>query len=84
LNVEEDEAGRLKRFRGRFGRGWDAEAVTGAEEVRDGEEALTPEESEDSLLDLISNYGNEAEAEGKAAGKKEEAKSSGKGKGGQK
>jgi hypothetical protein len=33
LNVEEDEAGRLKRFRGRFGRGWDAEAVTGAEEV---------------------------------------------------
>lgn len=33
LNIEEDEAGRLKRFRGRFGRGWDAEAVTGAEEV---------------------------------------------------
>jgi hypothetical protein len=32
-NVEEDEAGRLKRFRGRFGRGWDAEVVTGAEEV---------------------------------------------------
>jgi hypothetical protein len=52
--------------------------------VRDGEEALAPEESEDSLLDLISNYGNEAEAEGKAAGKKEEAKPSGKGKGGQK
>ena len=33
LNVEEDEAGRLKRFRGRFGRGWDAEALSGAEEV---------------------------------------------------
>jgi len=33
LNIEEDEAGRLKRFRGRFGRGWDAEAVAGAEEV---------------------------------------------------
>lgn len=32
-NVEEDEAGRLKRFRGRFGRGWDAEVVTGVEEV---------------------------------------------------
>ena len=32
-NVEEDEAGRLKRFRGRFGRGWDAEAVTEVEEV---------------------------------------------------
>ncbi|CAD0085764.1 unnamed protein product [Aureobasidium mustum] len=104
LNIEEDEAGRLKRFRGRFGRGWDAEAVAGSEEVRfyfvwdsqracfadmhnrrrDGEEALTPEESEDSLLDLISNYGNEAEADDKAAGKKEEVKSSGKGKGGQK
>lgn len=52
--------------------------------MRDGEEALTPQESEESLLDLISNYGNEAEAEGKAAGKKEEAKSSGKAKGGQK
>jgi hypothetical protein len=33
-NVEEDEAGRLKRFRGRFGRGWDAEVVVGGEEVR--------------------------------------------------
>ena len=32
LNIEEDEAGRLKRFRGRFGRGWDAEAVS-ADEV---------------------------------------------------
>ena len=52
--------------------------------MRDGEEALAPEESQDSLLDLISNYGNEADADGKAAGKKEEAKSSGKGKGGQK
>lgn len=26
-NVEEDEAGRLRAFRRRFGRGWDAEAV---------------------------------------------------------
>lgn len=34
LNVEEDEAGRLKRFRGRFGRGWDAEAAASSEEVR--------------------------------------------------
>lgn len=52
--------------------------------MRDGEEALAPEESEESLLDLIANYGNEADAEGKAAGKKEDVKSSGKGKGGQK
>lgn len=34
LNIEEDEAGRLKRFRGRFGRGWDAETVAAGEEVR--------------------------------------------------
>lgn len=101
-NVEEDEAGRLKRFRGRFGRGWDAEAVAGAEEVgvhfssegsianvchlqvREGEEALAPEEQDQSLLDLISGYGQEAEAKGEAAGKREEKVKSGKGKGGEK
>lgn len=83
-NVEEDEAGRLKRFRGRFGRGWDAEAVAGTEEVREGEEALAPEEQEQSLLDLISGYGQEAEAKGEAAGKREEKVKSGKGKGGEK
>jgi hypothetical protein len=33
-NVEEDEAGRLRAFRSKFGRGWDAEVVTGGEEVR--------------------------------------------------
>lgn len=111
-NVEEDEAGRLKAFRGRFGRGWDAEAVAGGEEVsfcnslvgisvdcrsgniladrscdlqaREGEESLAPEESPESLLDLISGYGQEAEAKGEAAGEKEPKKKSGKGKGGQK
>lgn len=82
--MEEDEAGRLKRFRGRFGRGWDAEAVAGTEEVREGEEALAPEEQEQSLLDLISGYGQEAEAKGEAAGKREEKVKSGKGKGGEK
>lgn len=33
LNVEEDEAGRLRAFRARFGRGWDAEAVEEGEQV---------------------------------------------------
>jgi len=33
LNIEEDEAGRLARFRERFGRGWDAAATAGKEEV---------------------------------------------------
>ena len=28
LNIEEDEAGRLKRFRKRFGRGFDVEAMS--------------------------------------------------------
>ena len=41
-------------------------------------------EEHESLLDLIAGYGNEADAKGQAAGKKEAAKSSGKGKGGQK
>ena len=34
LNIEEDEAGRLKRFRRRFGRGFDVEALNEDEEVR--------------------------------------------------
>lgn len=33
LNVEEDEAGRLRRFRAKFGRGYDAETMSGEEEV---------------------------------------------------
>lgn len=33
MNVEEDDAGRLKRFRGRFGRGWDAEPAVNSEDV---------------------------------------------------
>jgi predicted secreted protein len=33
LNIEEDEAGRLKRFRQRFGRGFDVEAMEREEVV---------------------------------------------------
>jgi hypothetical protein len=33
LNVEEDEAGKLRSFRAKFGRGWDAEAVEYTEDV---------------------------------------------------
>ncbi|KAM3422231.1 hypothetical protein BST61_g2596 [Cercospora zeina] len=84
LNVEEDEAGRLRKFRQRFGRGYDAESMVDGEEVRDGEEKLSVEEAEDSLLDWISGAGRQAEKEGKAAGTREEAKKSGKGKGEQK
>ncbi|CAK4030703.1 54S ribosomal L36, mitochondrial [Lecanosticta acicola] len=84
LNVEEDEAGRLRRFRARFGRGFDAEALEGGEEAREGEEALKPAESQESLLDLISSVGKKAEKKGEAAGVREPAKKSGKGKGGEK
>ena len=100
MNVEEDEAGRLARFRERFGRGWDAEsATTGGEEVcsanrdlpcltanrclqgAEGEEQPDDSQSQDSLMDLISGYGQE---QGKSAGVLADKKSSGKGKGGQK
>ncbi|KAL9014811.1 MAG: hypothetical protein Q9173_000565 [Seirophora scorigena] len=68
LNVEADEAGRLRAFREKFGRGWDAEKMVTRDEetgeVREGQEA----EGEDNLMDLISGYGAEAEAEGEAKG----------------
>lgn len=47
-NVEEDEAGRLKAFREKFGRGWDAEEV-----AEDGAEAV---EEEENYFDLISSF----------------------------
>lgn len=53
-------------------------------QARDGEEKLEEGSPQDSLLDLISGYGNDAEEKGDAAGVKEAAKSSGKRKGGQK
>ena len=81
LNVEEDEAGRLRAFRNKFGRGWDAESTNENEEVRDGEEEAR--EGEDSLLDLISGYGEEAEGDFTAKGVTEPKERSGKGKGGE-
>ncbi|KAK5113474.1 hypothetical protein LTR62_003343 [Meristemomyces frigidus] len=92
MNVEEDEAGRLRRFRRRFGRGFDAEAAAvegqegeAREGAREGEEALSQAEEEDSLLDLISGYGQEAAAKsGEDSAKAAEKKSSGKRKGGKK
>lgn len=47
-NVEDDEAGRLRAFRERFGRGWDVE---GGEESAEG-----GEEQEDTMMDLISGF----------------------------
>ncbi|KAF2096836.1 hypothetical protein NA57DRAFT_67423 [Rhizodiscina lignyota] len=80
MNVEEDEAGRLRAFRAKFGRGWDAEAVN----ARDGEEALPRDAPEDSLLDLITGFGKRENSKEKAKGSNEPAAKSGKGKGGMK
>jgi len=58
--------------------------LTSTAQAREGEEALDQSEQDESLLDLISGFGQTEEKKGKAAGVKEEAKKSGKGKGGQK
>ena len=82
--MEADEAGRLRAFRERFGRGWDAESMTRRDEesgeIKGGEDK--PEE--DNLMDLISGFGTEAEAKGEAKGVREEKERSGKRKGGEK
>ena len=53
-------------------------------QVREGEEALKPEQGADSLLDFIAGYGKDAEKKSKAAGTAEAKQKSGKGKGGEK
>ncbi|KAL4973686.1 hypothetical protein BDW66DRAFT_141626 [Aspergillus desertorum] len=67
-NVEDDEAGRLAAFRAKFGRNWDATAVSdegaAAKGNKDKEEARKAaqreaEEEDDNLLDLISSFGQE-------------------------
>ncbi len=83
MNVEEDEAGRLRAFRSKFGRGWDAETTSYGQEARDGEDGEGEGEEEESLLDLISGFGQDAESRGTAKGIREEKVKSGKGKGGQ-
>lgn len=45
---------------------------------------MAREDADESLLDLISGFGQEAEAKGEAKGVKQEAVRSGKGKGGEK
>lgn len=74
--IEEDEAGRLKAFRSRFGRGWDVEAQeegeagageeTGADAKATERKAVVEEEPQMSLMDLISS-----EYKGEAAQAKE-------------
>ena len=87
LNMETDEAGKLRAFREKFGRGWDASRAQDVEvDVENGErsdaQAQGGREEEDNLMDLISGYGQEAEAKGEAKGVRQEKEKSGKGKGG--
>ncbi|KAL9103563.1 MAG: hypothetical protein Q9163_001401 [Psora crenata] len=93
LNVEADEAGKLRAFREKFGRGWDASRQGQPEGVAEEGEGYIGQvhgsaqdqggdraEAEDNLLDLISGYGREAEERGSAAGVREGKARSGKGK----
>jgi len=88
LNMETDEAGKLRAFREKFGRGWDASRPQDKEvEREDGEEGEGEpkggREVEDNLMDLISGYGQDAEKKGEAKGVTEGREKSGKGKGGE-
>lgn len=62
--MEADEAGRLRAFREKFGRGWDAERMS--LEDRDGEGE--GQEEEDSLMDLITGFAKDAK-DGSEGGK---------------
>ena len=88
LNIEADEAGKLRAFREKFGRGWDASRMREKDEAEGkeegGEGGKEPEEREDNLMDLISGYGLEAEAKGEGKGLREGKARSGKRKGGEK
>lgn len=53
--MEQDEAGRLRAFRERFGRGWDLDSQEG--EGEDGNAVDGGREEEESLMDLISGAG---------------------------
>lgn len=86
--METDEAGKLRAFREKFGRGWDAskaqDVEVDAEDSEGGDlQAQDNREEEDNLMDLISGYGQEAEVKGEAKGVRQEKEKSGKRKGGE-
>lgn len=85
LNIEADEAGKLRAFREKFGRGWDARALKETDESDEAGVSGKGEEGEtdDNLMDLISGFGQQAEAKGEAKGLRAEKEKSGKRKGGQ-
>jgi hypothetical protein len=54
-NIEQDDAGRLRAFRQKFGRGWDLDSGEADEGV-----GGSKEEEEQSLTDLITGVGSDA------------------------
>lgn len=84
MNVEEDEAGRLRAFRARFGRGWDAETapLEKSDQTKDGEAKVDRDGPEDSLLNLISGFGRRQDTKKPAQDSKEATSQAKKGKGG--
>ena len=78
LSIEADEAGRLRAFREKFGRGWDAERM------QDEDKNAAEDQEEDNLMDLIGGYGHQAEVEGTAKGVREEKMRAGNRTGGEK
>ena len=66
LSIEADEAGRLRAFREKFGRGWDAERM------QDEDTDAAESEQDDNLMDLIGGYGRQAESKRTAKGVREE------------
>ena len=81
--METDEAGKLRAFREKFGRGWDASRMAEEDNIEDRVEEGNVREEEDNLMDLISGYGQEAEQKGEAAGARASKERSGKGKEGE-
>ena len=93
LNVEADEAGRLRAFRERFGRGFDVRAATadqggeasgeaesevGKELVVEKEEVVETREEDENLMDLISGFGQAQDQRAKkGAGDTENEKKAG-------
>lgn len=63
----------MRAFREKFGRGWDAERIDDVEEDAEGKD--------ESLMDLITGYGRQAEPQGTGNSVVEEKEKSGKGKG---
>lgn len=75
-NVEQDEAGRLRAFRERFGRGWDLEGPESEKgEKETGLDGGGQVDHEESLMDLITGASGVGVGTGKeetAAGAKED------------